>query len=244
MGKKNRKKARDKVEEKIENTEETEALRKQGCYMCSNLHTPEYLRSMKFRQDHNRWDDIRDVMAVLNDKRWSWAANTDCKYLNLRVDMRDGGCLIEANSRRISPKQLRWQYSRETPNPVPDAEAYDDYQAPGERVKKMFSLKEDDIYSALREWVYDQTDSGYKASAEEIEEVEAIIATVRSLMDLARAAEPLVRRHRDWLKAQKNPDGSPRSCFVGDVLTENLIGKFKVLEDKGIIPQVNSSSLP
>ena len=116
--------------EKEQDQELLEALRVQGCFMCSKLHTPEYVRSMEFRSNHNLWDQLSDVQAVLDDQEWTWARNTACKYLNVRIDMRDGGCLIEAASardtkpRRINPKQLRWQYSKETPDPVPDSEAY------------------------------------------------------------------------------------------------------------------------
>jgi hypothetical protein len=121
------------MREKIKATltpEFMEALKKQGCYMCSQIHTPEYLKSMAFRNDHNLWDNLDDVQAILKDENWTWGRNIDCKYLNVRIDMRDGGCLIEAASsshskpRRISPKQLRWQYSEATPDPVPDSEAY------------------------------------------------------------------------------------------------------------------------
>lgn len=99
------------------------------CFLCSKDHTPEYMASMEFQTAHNSWDDIDDVMAVLEKVRagkweWSWARNPECKYLDVRIDMRDGGCIIKAKGKRISPRQLQWQYSKETPDPVPDKEAY------------------------------------------------------------------------------------------------------------------------
>jgi len=56
------------------------------------------------------WDNLRDVLPVLKDAsagRWSWTENTACKYVELRIDMRDGGCIIrDRNGNRITPEQL------------------------------------------------------------------------------------------------------------------------------------------
>ena len=49
------------------------------------------------------------------------------------------------------------------------------------------------------------------------------------LLAIAEAAEPVVTRYEKWLKDQKNPDGSARSTYVGDVPTENLIRKYREL---------------
>lgn len=49
------------------------------------------------------------------DRDWCWARNTQCKYLNIRVDMRDGGCIVSDSSGRIGIDALNWQYSKETP---------------------------------------------------------------------------------------------------------------------------------
>lgn len=61
----------------------------------------------------NTWDSIDDFIAVLDQMRagnWKWYANTKCKYVELRVDMRDGGCVIkDRNGNRIDPKDLAWQ---------------------------------------------------------------------------------------------------------------------------------------
>lgn len=48
---------------------------------------------------------------------WCWARNWNCKYVNIRIDMRDGG-FIFTNDRgeRISLEQLKWQYKPETKN--------------------------------------------------------------------------------------------------------------------------------
>lgn len=65
----------------------------------------------------NTWDSIDDFIAVLTSMRaeqWKWYANTRCKYVELRVDMRDGGCIIrDREGKRIDPKQLAYQYGEE-----------------------------------------------------------------------------------------------------------------------------------
>jgi len=46
---------------------------------------------------------------------WSWARNHQCKYVGLRIDMRDGGFVIlNRDGQRISFEQLKWQYRSET----------------------------------------------------------------------------------------------------------------------------------
>ncbi len=45
---------------------------------------------------------------------WSWCQNTRCKYVTLRIDMRDGGfVLTDRDGKRISLKQLQWQVSHD-----------------------------------------------------------------------------------------------------------------------------------
>lgn len=62
----------------------------------------------------NTWDSIDDFIAVLEAMRadkWKWWWNTRCKYVELRVDMRDGGCIIrDREGKRIDPKQLAYQH--------------------------------------------------------------------------------------------------------------------------------------
>jgi hypothetical protein len=44
------------------------------------------------------------------DSDWTWAYNWTCKYICLRIDMRDGGFLIlNDNGERISLDRLKWQ---------------------------------------------------------------------------------------------------------------------------------------
>lgn len=46
---------------------------------------------------------------------WSWASNMNCKYIDLRFDMRDGAFVLrDREGNRISLKQLKWQYGKES----------------------------------------------------------------------------------------------------------------------------------
>lgn len=40
------------------------------------------------------WVPLSEVLAVLNDPRWSWHRNSPCKYVELRIDTRDMRCRI------------------------------------------------------------------------------------------------------------------------------------------------------
>lgn len=47
-------------------------------------------------------------------QRWSWAYNPGCKYVNLRIDMRDGGFVMtNQNGERINLEQLKWQWKKD-----------------------------------------------------------------------------------------------------------------------------------
>lgn len=65
----------------------------------------------------NIWDsleDFLDVVAMVKEGKWRWAYNPKFKYVNLRIDMRDGGCLILDNDgNRVDPKDLRFQYNND-----------------------------------------------------------------------------------------------------------------------------------
>lgn len=59
---------------------------------------------------NEKWVPIEEVVKVLSDPAWQWYLNNRCKYLNLRVDMRDGGCLIkDRHGKTITLEQLKAQ---------------------------------------------------------------------------------------------------------------------------------------
>lgn len=48
--------------------------------------------------------------ATKEDTRWSWVKNWDCKYINIRIDMRSGHFLMFNNNKeRISLDDLKKQ---------------------------------------------------------------------------------------------------------------------------------------
>lgn len=50
-------------------------------------------------------------MEIPGNSYWTWVKNNQCKYINIRIDMRDGGfVLLNRDGERISLKQLQWQY--------------------------------------------------------------------------------------------------------------------------------------
>lgn len=71
----------------------------------------------------NTWDNIEDFLSVLNAMRarkWHWWKNHKCKYVELRVDMRDGCCIIrDRDGNRIDPKDLARQIHEERQAVIP-----------------------------------------------------------------------------------------------------------------------------
>jgi len=69
------------------------------------------------KQANNIWDNIDDVLPVIEaarDRKWKWVLNTACKYIELRVDMRDGGCIIkDRHGNRINPEDLAYQFGQD-----------------------------------------------------------------------------------------------------------------------------------
>ena len=61
----------------------------------------------------NTWDHFGDVLPTLkaiSRGDWYWGANPRCKYIEIRIDTRDGGCLLFDSKRvRISPEQFAHQ---------------------------------------------------------------------------------------------------------------------------------------
>lgn len=64
------------------------------------------------------WTHIEEILPTIKSalaKEWWWMYNPRCKYIHLRIDMRDGGCILQdRNGEKITPDQLRYQW-RQTP---------------------------------------------------------------------------------------------------------------------------------
>ena len=63
-------------------------------------------------QPFNDWTST--VIAIITNKvNWTWASNSRCKYITIRIDMRDGAaCITDENDNEISAKDLARQCKR------------------------------------------------------------------------------------------------------------------------------------
>ena len=60
---------------------------------------------------------FKDLSKLINSKiinkeeKWTWARNSPCKYIMIRVDTRDGMCmLMNRDGEEISLEQLLYQH--------------------------------------------------------------------------------------------------------------------------------------
>lgn len=77
----------------------------------------EKFQKEKEREEKNIWYPIDSFLKVLRkalNNEWSWVNNQECKYVEVRVDMRTGHCIIKNRSGvRIDPEDLEFQYKYE-----------------------------------------------------------------------------------------------------------------------------------
>lgn len=71
--------------------------------------------TLEEKEKSNTWDHLSDFIKVWNAReagQWQWYENSGCKYVELRIDMRDGGCIIRnRHGKRIMPEELAYQFS-------------------------------------------------------------------------------------------------------------------------------------
>lgn len=70
--------------------------------------------------DRNSWHDREEFdsfiakikqLSLEDNNDWCWAYNSECKYVDIRIDMRDGGFIVmDRLKRRINLPILEWQY--------------------------------------------------------------------------------------------------------------------------------------
>ncbi len=74
----------------------------------------------------NTWEEPKDLKELfdfvleaskakspIKDRVWSWTKNSECKYIDIRIDMRDGGFILRnRNDKRIELKDLKFQYGQ------------------------------------------------------------------------------------------------------------------------------------
>lgn len=90
----------------------------------------------------NAWVPLASVLEVINASQvpaeigtgfWRWYYNTRCKYINLRIDMRDAHCLIQdRDGHSITLEQLQHQIHNQ---PIED-DTYGEQQEMREAVMK------------------------------------------------------------------------------------------------------------
>lgn len=65
------------------------------------------------KSEQNIWDHLGDALPTLKAAsrgEWSWGRNSQCKYIELRIDMRTGHCIIrDREGKRINPEDLAYQ---------------------------------------------------------------------------------------------------------------------------------------
>lgn len=61
-------------------------------------------------------DELKDTIALIEQMAehggtWQWWKNPECKYVSIRIDMRDGGFIILGrDGKRISLADIQYQY--------------------------------------------------------------------------------------------------------------------------------------
>lgn len=91
------------------NTRTTQPTQAQAGAVPEHQPTPD----VQAKMDANQWDHFGDILPTLkaiSRGEWYWGANSRCKYIEIRLDTRDGGCILYDRERvRISPEQFAHQ---------------------------------------------------------------------------------------------------------------------------------------
>ena len=70
----------------------------------------EFVKTIQLLSMEDVWEEDGNTLKP-GCVNWSWARNFNCKYVNLRIDMRDGGFIFtDDTGQRINLEQLKWQY--------------------------------------------------------------------------------------------------------------------------------------
>lgn len=95
--------------------------------MVPGVNCPPTEEEFEKKVNANIWHDreefdtfIAKIKSLSNendpDRQWCWAYNSECKYLDIRIDMRDGGFILtNRTNKRINLAQLEWQYESVKP---------------------------------------------------------------------------------------------------------------------------------
>lgn len=62
----------------------------------------------------SQWIPFALVLEVIEEAKrgnWCWSMNSQCKYIDLRIDMRDRGCIVkDRDGNPLTIDQLRYQF--------------------------------------------------------------------------------------------------------------------------------------
>jgi len=93
----------------------------QNCHICDGK--GEYPDTLEFREEHNIWEtaaETRELLQFLIDivdkkEKWRWVENSQCKYIDIRIDMRSINSLLfgRDGEKRITLDRLKYQISNE-----------------------------------------------------------------------------------------------------------------------------------
>lgn len=74
----------------------------------------------KDKVENNIWERPSNLQKLIDFVKeatkerfggWQWTRNSKCKYIDIRIDMRDGGfILLDRDRNRISFDDLKYQY--------------------------------------------------------------------------------------------------------------------------------------
>lgn len=66
---------------------------------------------------NKEWENLDDLVASVKSKlegKWSWTGNMRCKYVSIRVDMRDGkAILLDKDGKRITEEEFARNHREE-----------------------------------------------------------------------------------------------------------------------------------
>jgi hypothetical protein len=88
----------------------------------AGINVPPVIPEFEAKVERNIWHDLPELPEWIStiqeltskDSDWSWAKNHECKYIDIRIDMRDGGFVVLSregdDGRRICLEHLKWQW--------------------------------------------------------------------------------------------------------------------------------------
>jgi len=48
-----------------------------------------------------KWSPAQEALDIITDEEWMWPRNVRCKYIELRIDTRDGHCIIKDREGKV-----------------------------------------------------------------------------------------------------------------------------------------------